>query len=214
MTILSTKEQLFIDAVQQASDDLDLDIVPKIEFIDGYLPVGERVIACINPVLKVIYVSKKHLMDMGKEDIRATAIHELTHLFHESHDTDFKRTYTEIMSSTWRPFSSSGLVTIDGNKRPKERYNYGYDEWVKYRSFYKIALHRLQIGYSESAAFEGKPDGFSKWLKETWDERKKVKKLNESNISDVKVSSVVCWSCGKEYRGNRCPNCKAFKPGK
>jgi len=77
------------------------------------------------------------------------------------------------------------------------------------REFYKIAKSRMQKGYSEEAIFAGKPEGFSQWLKDTWPDRK----IKKNNILKNKPK-YQCWHCNKEYNGNKCPFCGAFKPQK
>ena len=74
------------------------------------------------------------------------------------------------------------------------------------QEFYEIAKKRMQKDYSESAIFDGKPEGFSDWLKDTWPERRKQK-------SKIVIEPLyTCWKCNKKYGGSKCPVCGAFKP--
>lgn len=118
ITQLDAKKQLFINAVTQASKDIGLDRSPQIIFCDVYIPnhpTNTR--ACIDTTSRTIYVSCKYLIDMGYEEIRHTAIHEITHIFNPSHDGNFHRKCQDTRSASWKPESTSGLVMIDGGGR-------------------------------------------------------------------------------------------------
>lgn len=54
---------------------------------------------------------------MDQAEIRQTAIHELTHLFNQSHDGSFHTKCQDIISTTWKPDSTSGLIMINGGGR-------------------------------------------------------------------------------------------------
>jgi len=74
-------------------------------------------------------------------------------------------------------------------------------------TFYRIAIKRLQQGYSEDAVFEGKPRGFTEWLKH---HHEVTGGIRLPKIRDM--PKTTCWNCNKEYVGNKCPQCGAFKP--
>ena len=61
------------------------------------------------------------------------------------------------------------------------------------KKFYKIAKKRMAMGYSEKSIFDGKPEGFSEWLKETWKDRINIKPQNDKN-----PLVRVCNFCGKK----------------
>jgi hypothetical protein len=75
-----------------------------------------------------------------------------------------------------------------------------------YRAYKAKVEARLARGEPDESAFRDKPEGFSEWLR---------KHPNELRLPKPEhMPSYICWNCGKEYNGNRCPYCKAFKPRK
>jgi len=94
----------------------------------------------------------------------------------------------------------------------KQKKIYTFEQLKEFERFYYTALKRMQKDYSEKAIFDGKPEGFSEWLKITWTERKKKRKVDGPKIE----ATVICWNCEKEYpeNENRCPFCGAFTVGK
>jgi hypothetical protein len=115
---MDAKEQLFINAVKQASEDIGLEREPSVIFCDGYIPgQGPDVRACIEVHSRVIYVSRLHLEEMDYGEIRHVAIHEISHIFEQSHDGRFHRICQDIRVSTWRPEFTTGIRFMVGNSR-------------------------------------------------------------------------------------------------
>ena len=78
---------------------------------------------------RIIYVSCTHLLEMDSVDIRHTVIHELTHIFDQTHDGSFHTKCQDIRSSNWRPESTSGIIMINGGKRTSlEKKDNTYEE--------------------------------------------------------------------------------------
>jgi hypothetical protein len=82
------------------------------------------------------------------------------------------------------------------------------EEESAFIEFYNKAYLRLARGESADSAFDGKPLGFSEWLRETYPQRQEARQKQY----DKKSQNVTCWHCGKEYNGSKCPFCGAFKP--
>lgn len=117
MTQLDAKKQLFLNAVKQVSEDNSFTSTPQVVFYDEYIPnVSVNTIACIEPMSKVISVSCVHLLQMDAQSIRDTVIHEISHIYEQNHNAGFSRVNQNIRSSTWRPWSSSGLKIINGGR--------------------------------------------------------------------------------------------------
>jgi hypothetical protein len=115
--LLKTKEEKFIQYVELASKMYDLLSIPQVVFEDGLLPYNPRWLACIDLNNMVIYVSRVHLKEMPFEQIKETAFHEVTHVVNPPHDTDFHNTLDDVLVATWEPYSTSGIIMIDGGKR-------------------------------------------------------------------------------------------------
>ncbi len=116
-SLLRAKEERFKEFVKLASKIYKLQFVPKIVFHDGYLPDGPDVLAHIYLDSGQICVSRIRLKEMPIEKVKETAFHEVTHLLNASHDTFFHNKLDDVMLATWKPESTSGLLTIDGGRR-------------------------------------------------------------------------------------------------
>jgi len=206
MGIIEAKEQDFRNIVEEISKDLDLEHIPEVIFYDGYIPnQSSNVQACIDTYKHIIHVSKRHLMTMDARDIRNTVIHELSHYKVKNHSSEFIKEYTEIHTGTWKPLTGHGILHIDGGRRSNKN-NLIKIKWTpiqieEFKKFHKIVIGRMQRGLKNP--FDGKPEGFSEWLKETWSERRKITRTNNSRFSLIKV----CSNCGRKYGGTKCPYC-------
>ncbi len=112
--MLSEKIQLFSDLVREAALNLKV-AIPRIEFWDGFCPTakpGED--AHIHLDSRTICISKARLKNMSKDDIRETAIHEVSHLVVPNHNNYFWNTLAETRRDIWRP--PFGVV-INGDER-------------------------------------------------------------------------------------------------
>jgi hypothetical protein len=184
---------------------MDLKPMPKVIFYDGYIPnQPSNVKACIDTINHIIYVSRKHLMTMNARDIRNIVIHELSNYNVKGHGYDFERVNIDTRAGTWKPQTGHGIINIDGGSRRKKddliKLKWTSEQFEKYTNYYRIAKRRLQRGIKPPHGDE--PEGYSEWLKETWEYRKNIRPKNEKN-----PLVRVCRSCDKKYGGTKCPYC-------
>ena len=114
---LEGKKALVEAYVEEVTETLELDKPPKIEFCPGYTPMGQEALACIDVVLKIVYISIIHLRTMSFEEIKKNVAHELVHLIETEHTPEFYRILNNLLQGSWKPTFTSGLVMIDGNKK-------------------------------------------------------------------------------------------------
>jgi hypothetical protein len=82
---------------------------------DVYTPSGQGALACIDTVSHTIYISDVYLGKMSLEEIRKTIAHEITHEYKLEHTPEFYKRLNEILSATWKPRFTSGIVMVDGS---------------------------------------------------------------------------------------------------
>ena len=85
-------EARFEKFVELACKELGLKQKPRIFFLEGYIPENPNWKACIDVLSWTIFVSRIHLNSMSVEEVRETAIHEVTHLLGyglDGHDLEF-----------------------------------------------------------------------------------------------------------------------------
>ena len=117
---LRMKEDKFLEYVEIASKTYGLKYKPRVVFLDGFIPENPDWEACIQVASRTIFVSRVHLLKMDEVRIKETAMHEVTHILNESHDTDFQNKLSDIKTETWKPPSGFGLAVIDGNRKSEE----------------------------------------------------------------------------------------------
>jgi hypothetical protein len=97
---LKEKQEKFIDSVVRSAEFLNVDI-PLVRFQEcPYREVEE--IAHIHIEEKIICVSNSWLKAMDFDDIEETASHEMTHLVHDNHSSDFHNLEGENRFSLFR----------------------------------------------------------------------------------------------------------------
>lgn len=102
-------------------------------------------------------------------------------------------------------------LVIGWERKMSDNSKWTSEQIAEFIKFQRIAKERLRIGYNEKDAYSDKPEGFSDWFHETWDDRKKKPIQYTKSFSMI----VTCWHCGKTYGGTKCPYCNAYpKRGK
>lgn len=114
--ILEEKKKKFLVEVDTSADYLGVK-VNEVKFWEVYdsshFRDGER--AHIHLDEKKICIAESELKKMTFDEIRETANHEVSHLKHAGHDTDFQETLEQTNAGDWLP--PSGVMHINGNNR-------------------------------------------------------------------------------------------------
>lgn len=111
------KEALVLEFVKTIKDKYELDKKLTVVFCDGFTPMGQEALACIEPATGTIYISRIYLNKMGIDEIKKVVAHEITHMFETEHTPAFYKLLNEFLSATWEPDFSTGIISINGSGR-------------------------------------------------------------------------------------------------
>jgi len=109
--LLQEKKDRFVEATLKAST-LVQKPTPKVNFLEC-TEYEYNHLAHYHPDENKVCVSRDSLIEMDYDDILETAIHEVTHMLVDAHDSEFRKVEGNISTGIWEPPKGLGLAHID-----------------------------------------------------------------------------------------------------
>lgn len=134
---LKDKKIKFLVEVEKSAENLGFS-VPRVKFWkdrdNNHFCEGER--AHIHLESNTICILETELSIMDYDDIKETASHEVSHLKHSDHGTEFHATQSDTKISLWRP--PPGTIGVGRKDVKDENKDQRKERIVKYRCNYHI----------------------------------------------------------------------------